>query len=162
MPQIIETWLLYDLNCRRKDRPIRGHWSFSSGDLPGNVRQNDLRAEHSQPEGHQMIGEAALGPALGGWKGHLFGDFEHNPMPQENMTCLKGFLNGFFTCLNQNLGCERPLFRCELYIKTDCFGHWLYHSWLYNFETQQTAFSISPVEDPWILHFRKAVDYRHL
>lgn len=34
------------------------HWSFSSGDLPGNVRQNDLRAEHSQPEGHQMIGEA--------------------------------------------------------------------------------------------------------
>ena len=34
------------------------HWSFSSGDLPSNVRKNDLRAERSQVEGHQMIGEA--------------------------------------------------------------------------------------------------------
>ena len=36
------------------------HWSFSSGDLPSNVRKNDLRAERSQVEGHQMIGEAWL------------------------------------------------------------------------------------------------------
>ena len=84
MPQIIVKHdVLYDLHCRRKPLALPGHWSFSSGDLPGNVRQNDLRAEHSQPEGHQMIGEA-LGPAVGGWKGHLFlGILEHDPMPQE-------------------------------------------------------------------------------
>ena len=37
---------------------LSGHWSFSSGPLPSNVKNNDLRAEHSQAEGHKMIGEA--------------------------------------------------------------------------------------------------------
>lgn len=50
-------------DAKSLERPVvilqgLNHWSFSSGDLPGNVRSHDLRAERSQLEGHQMIGEA--------------------------------------------------------------------------------------------------------
>ena len=35
--------------------PGLNHWSFSSGAMPGNVRQHDLRPEVSTAEGHQQI-----------------------------------------------------------------------------------------------------------
>jgi len=45
------------------DRPVvllegLNHWSFSSGDLPSNVKKNDIRAEVSVEAGHAMIGQA--------------------------------------------------------------------------------------------------------
>lgn len=44
------------------DRPVvllegLNHWSFSSGDLPSNVKKNDIRAEVSVEAGHAMIGQ---------------------------------------------------------------------------------------------------------
>mmetsp|Transcript_16422 Transcript_16422/g.30967 ORF Transcript_16422/g.30967 Transcript_16422/m.30967 type:complete len:559 (+) Transcript_16422:38-1714(+) len=45
------------------DRPVillegLNHWSFSSGDLPSNVKKNDIRAEVSVSEGHATIGQS--------------------------------------------------------------------------------------------------------
>lgn len=44
------------------DRPVvllegLNHWSFSSGDLPGNVANNDIQAEVSKDDGHAAIAE---------------------------------------------------------------------------------------------------------
>ena len=56
---------------------------------------------------------------LGGVEGTFFGwDFDDPEMPQE--IYMKGFLNGFFTCLKQNLGCESPLWPL-----------WVIYSWLF-------------------------------
>jgi len=58
------------------DRPVvllegLNHWSFSSGDLPGNVANNDIQAEVSKEAGHAAIAETI--------SNFLVGSFGSNP-----------------------------------------------------------------------------------
>ena len=153
MPQIIEPW--------RKRPELRLRRPHSTRSLELQQRRSARQCPAEWPArgafaaGRSSDDWGGLGPPWGLQATIFLGDFEDDPEMQKSIHVWRGFLNRFCTSLKQKLGVWKSVIPLWVIYFPDCFGHWLYHSRLYNFETQQTAFSISPVE-----HFCKTVDYK--